>query len=159
MKGPMLNMTNVVGSLVPPSFWKLYLVGGWALPLWKNMNSSVGMMTFPIWMGQHVPKRLLAIMNHRFTRKIHVPKPPSRYYITVFHTARDPWKWFRKKTNMKCLTNTESWSGHIIPIFDPNLVVGWIHLPYINPYFPNEISLAHHAVWSISYLCIMVKHH
>ena len=103
--------------------------------------------------------RLLAIINHRFTRKIHVPKPPSRYYITVFHTARDPWKWFRKKTNMKCLTNTESWSGHIIPIFDPNLVVGWIHLPYINPYFPNEISLAHHAVWSISYLCIMVKHH
>ena len=108
-------------------------------PLWKNMNSSVGDDDIPNMNGKNMfQNRLLAIINHRFTRKIHVPKPPSRYYITVFHTARDPWKWFRKKkTNMKCLTNTESWSGHIIPIFDPNLVVGWIHLPYINPIFPQ----------------------
>jgi hypothetical protein len=40
-----------------------YLVGGWPPPL-KNMSSSVGMMTFPIY-GKHVP-------NHQ---------PVNHYYL------------------------------------------------------------------------------
>ena len=44
----------------------------------------------------------------------------SRYFTLLETPGNDS----EKKTNMKCLTNTESWSGHIIPIFDPNLVVG-----------------------------------
>ena len=39
-------------SLGPPQIQ--YLVGGWATPL-KNMNSSIGMMKFPIYGKKHVP--------------------------------------------------------------------------------------------------------
>ena len=36
---------------------QILLVGGWALPLWKNMSSSVGMMTFPIYGKSKPPTR------------------------------------------------------------------------------------------------------
>ena len=32
-----------------------HLVGGWTLPLWKNMSSPIGMMTFPESMGKWNP--------------------------------------------------------------------------------------------------------
>ena len=35
--------------------WQPYLVGGWTLPLWKMMSSSVGMMTFPTEWKNNVP--------------------------------------------------------------------------------------------------------
>ena len=35
------------------SFLCVFLVGGWALPLWQNMRKSVGMMKFP--MESHNP--------------------------------------------------------------------------------------------------------
>ena len=46
----LLMITPIIGWLN-----SLYnLVGGWATPL-KNMSSSVGMMTFPIYEKKHVP--------------------------------------------------------------------------------------------------------
>ena len=45
----------------------------------------------------------------------------SRYFTLLETPGNDSEK---KKPKMKCLTSTESWSGPIIPIFDPNLVVG-----------------------------------
>ena len=51
------------------------LVGGWALPLWKMME-SVGMMTFPKYMESH--------------SKFHGSKPPTRYGCVM----GIPWKFY-----------------------------------------------------------------
>ena len=50
-----LQQINGVGKVCPGKIIEKWLVGGWALPLWKMMElKSVGMMTFPTEWKKHV---------------------------------------------------------------------------------------------------------
>ena len=51
-----LQQINGVGKVCPGKIIEKWLVGGWALPLWKMMElKSVGMMTVPTeWKKKHV---------------------------------------------------------------------------------------------------------